>query len=314
MKKLLAFLLRTTLLLFVLANIVLAFHAYKFTHYYNVGEIVTKADADKTGWDKTKEILFGLNFTKQPNGPKPALASEVVLINTEKDSLKAWYTALPQGTAKGTVLLFHGHGSQKGALNDEAAVFQQLGYHTLQLDFRAHGSSGGNTTTIGFYEAEDVKLAWEYIAAKGEKNILLYGASMGAATVSKAIADYNLSPSKIILEMPFASLNQAAAGRIKMMGLPPQPMASLLTFWGGTLHGFWAFGLKPAAYVKSIKCPVLLQWGLHDNRVMQEETDEIFKNISSPKKLVVYKNSGHESFCDKEHDKWVSEVSRFLNE
>jgi hypothetical protein len=59
---------------------------------------------------------------------------------------------------------------------------------------------------------------------------------MGAAAVSKAINDYPLQPSKIILEMPFGSLLEAAEGRIKIMKLPPEPLATLITFWGGTEH------------------------------------------------------------------------------
>lgn len=38
---------------------------------------------------------------------------------------------------------------------------------------------------------------------KGETNIVNLGISLGASTITKAIYDYNLQPSKIILEMPF---------------------------------------------------------------------------------------------------------------
>ena len=97
------------------------------------------------------------------------------------------------------------------------------------------------------------------------------------------------------------------------MGLPGQPLATFITFWGGTEHGFWAFNMKPSEFVKQIKCPVLLQWGKNDPRVKQEETDLIYANISAPKRLVVYENSGHESLCEKEHAKWMNEVGDFLS-
>ena len=70
--------------------------------------------------------------------------------------------------------------------------------------------------------------------------------------------------------------------------------------------------MKPTNYVKKITCPVLLQCGKNDPRVSQEEIDEIFTNIPSQKKLVIYENSGHESLCKKETAKWVTEVSAFL--
>ena len=151
------------------------------------------------------------------------------------------------------------------------------------------------------------------LATKGENNIVLWGISMGASTIAKAIKDYKLDPKKIILEMPFGTIEDAVKGRIKMMGLPPQPIATLLTFWGGTEHAFWAFGMKPAEFVKEIKCPVLLQWGKNDPRVSRAEEDIIFKNIASNnKKFVIYENTGHESICKKETAKWEAEVATFL--
>lgn len=97
------------------------------------------------------------------------------------------------------------------------------------------------------------------------------------------------------------------------MGLPPQPLATLLTFWGGTEHGFWAFGMKPQEFVKDIHCPVLLQWGKNDPRVSRNEEDLLFGNIgTADKKFVVYETAGHESLCKKEPEKWNAEIAAFL--
>jgi alpha-beta hydrolase superfamily lysophospholipase len=310
MKLLTKILLRTLLTIFILVNIITAFHAYKFTHFYNAADVAVKQQ--KTGWDKTEDILFGINVVKKPDSLASAEPSKTIYLYT-KDSIKleGWWMKISD-TAKGTVILFHGHGSTKAGILLESAAFRKMGYNTLLMDFRAHGNSGGNTTTIGYYEAEDVQLAYDFIKNKGEKNIVLWGISMGAAAVSKAMNDYHLQPNKVILEMPFGSILKAAEGRIKMMQLPPEPLATLITFWGGTEHGFWAFGMKPAEFVKTISCPVLLQWGRLDPRVTQGETDLIYANIVAPKKLVVYDSAGHESLCKKENEKWTGEVQNFL--
>jgi pimeloyl-ACP methyl ester carboxylesterase len=94
--------------------------------------------------------------------------------------------------------------------------------------------------------------------------------------------------------------------------LPTEPLALFITFWGGIEQGFWAFGMKPSEYAKKINCPVLLQWGKNDPRVSKVEINAIYNNIHGPKKLVVYNNCVHESFCDKENEKWVNEVKNFL--
>jgi uncharacterized protein len=311
MKRLFKYLLRTVLFLFIFINVVVAFHAYKFTHFYNTDEVVIKKPEDKTGWDKTKEILFGINAIKQKN-TVPDTAYETVILNTkDKLKLEAWYTKT--NNAKGTICMFHGHGGKKSGNNAEAAVFRKMGYNTLQLDLRAHGNSEGNVCTIGYDEAEDIKLAYDFIQTKGEKNIVLWGISLGAATITKAINDYKLQPNKIILEMPFGSLLQAAEGRVKMMKLPAEPLSRLLVFWGGIEHGFWAYNMKPATYVAKITCPVLLQWGKNDPRVSRQEIDAIYKNITTAKNLVVYENCAHESLCLKENEKWVQNINSFLN-
>ncbi len=310
MKKILRRLLRIIVLLFVLLNIIVLFHAYKFTHFYDPGQITVVAQKDKTGWDKTKDILFGFCTVKQQNTAPDTAYTTIYLTTREGLKLQGWM--IQAANAKGTVAMFHGHGSKKSAVLEEAYEFHRLGYNTLLLDFRAHGGSEGNTCTIGYKESEDVKLAYDYIKAGGEKNILLWGISMGAAAITKSIHDYQLAPSKVILEMPFGSLPDAVRGRIKTMKLPAEPLGTLLTFWGGTIRGFWAYNLKPEQYVKDIRCPVLLQWGRLDPRVTEKETMELYANISTAKKLVIYDSSGHESLRNKEPQKWKSEVSGFL--
>ena len=49
---------------------------------------------------------------------------------------------------------------------------------------------------------QKVKLAYDYVLRKGERNITLYGVSLGATVIAKAVYDYGLSPSRIIFEYP----------------------------------------------------------------------------------------------------------------
>lgn len=305
--------LRIVLSLFLLLNIMAAFHAYKFTHFYPANEVVKKRPEEMNWWDKTKAIVVGVRFPKSVNSVTPDTTYKTVNFKTADGiPIEAWYTE--KSKAKGTVILFHGHGASKSKVLTEANYMYSLGYSTLLVDFRAHGGSGGDVCTIGYKEAEEVKLAYQYLVDKGEKNIVLWGISLGAATITHAISEYHIEPSKIILEMPFGALTDAVKGRVRIMGLPEQPIATLLTFWGGTEQGFWAFSHNPSAYAKSVNCPVLLQWGAKDPRVTREEIDAIYKNLVIPtKKLVVYESAGHESLCKKETLKWQAEVRAFLN-
>jgi uncharacterized protein len=312
MKRLLKFLFRTFILLFVLLNIMAASHAWKFTHFYDDADLKRPKPEQMGGWEKTKAVIFGLRYPKSQNSIQPDSGFTSITLKIE-DGLKlsSWY--FKKQNAKGTVALFHGHASSKSKIIDEAMAMYNMGYAVLLTDFRAHGNSEGNTCTIGYDEATDVKAAYDYIKTTGEKNIVLWGISLGAATITRAVSEYKLQPKKIILEMPFGSLTDAVKGRVRLMHLPEQPIATLLTFWGGTEQGFWGFTHNPADYAKNITCPTLIQWGKLDPRVTQAETDAILKNLASTqKKLVVYETAKHESLLKNDPAKWKQELSAFL--
>jgi len=301
--------------IFLLLNVVSAFHAYKFTHFFDRGSTTITKPEHMIGWQKAKAILFGINYTKLPITTTPANPYQTFSVATSGGyKLEGWY--IPRPNAQGTVIMFHGHGGNKSGPVKEANAFHDFGYNICMIDFRAHGNSAGNICTIGFKESADVKAAYDFVSAKGDKNIILWGVSLGAATITKAIVDYpDIKPAKVILEMSFGSLTDAVKGRLRIMHLPLQPFTALLTFWGGTEQGFWAFGHKPEEYVKSIRVPVLVQWGKLDQRVSQQETEEIFKNIPSrQKRLVIYDRSGHQSLLVNETEKWMKNVKLFLEE
>ena len=298
--------------IFLLFNLVVIIQAYHLTHFYDHGTVKSLEVQTEGLWGKIDVALTGIKMEKLV-GVHPDSAYTAIQLRT-KDSLRlsGWLIRVPH--AKGTVALFHGHGSEKSANLSQSNYFNELGYSTLLVDFRAHGQSEGNTCTIGYKEAEDVKLAYDYLKSTGEKKIFLYGISLGAATITKAIADYQLAPEKVILEMPFASLPGTVEGKMRMAGLPAEPLAGILTFWGGAINGFWAFDMKPKEFVKKINCPVLVQWGRKDVGVREEEIKALYNNIPTVKKFVVYENSGHENLYENEPEKWEENVEGFLEE
>ena len=105
MKNLFRFIVRTVLVLFVLINIITAFHAYKFTHFYDAAEAPVNKNEKKSGFAVAGEILFGAKAFKQNNIVPADSAFETVYLTTkDKIKLDCWYMK-PAGTAKGTVIL-----------------------------------------------------------------------------------------------------------------------------------------------------------------------------------------------------------------
>ena len=316
MKKFLKRLAYLLLFLFIFFNIICAVQAYHFTRFVDG---VEKQDVQKMGMlDKTGAMLFGVPVPKSKNVDSLKIPHITVHFKTEDGLILAAWSAVHKDdsvTARGTILMFHGHGSCRSGLIKEAEAFYNLGWNILSVDFRDHGDSEGTTCSVGYNESKDVKAAYDYAMANGEKNIEMYGASMGAATITKAIHNYpSMKVQKIILEMPFATMQNATEGFVRVMHFPGEPLGSFLTFWGSVNLGVWAFSNKPVEYVKDIHCSTLLQWGAEDFRVEKSETENIYKNLGTEdKKLVIYENSGHQSLCKNDHEKWMENVTAFLN-
>ena len=298
---------------FILINISAALYAYRLTHFYNE-PLLSRQDQKRNVLSKTWRLFTGPKYAKSRINTFPDFPYQTVILKTKDGAtIEAWY-GKTDSLAAGTIILFHGAGGGKDQLLHEATAFRQMGYDVMMVDFRGCGNSSGNTTTISVRESEEVKISFDYILQSGEKRIFLWGGSMGAVTVAKAIDDYQLKVCGIILESPFASIQSHLKAKARIIGFPRQPFAFLTTFWIGVERGFNGFGARTTKYAKNINCPVLLQWGSHDSYVMKSEIKSVFEAIvSADKKFVVYENAFHESLVRKDFEKWNHEVKIFLD-
>jgi alpha-beta hydrolase superfamily lysophospholipase len=298
----------------ILINISAAFHAYRFTHYYDDDKIRNQQPSQGKPFLRTWRMMTGKKLARSHIQYYPTIPYDTVILTTANGKkLEAWY--MKADSAKGTVILFHGLGSNKGNVLGEALEFNSFGYNTMLVDLRAHGNSEGIVSGLGYKESEEVKLAYDHVSKKGEKNIVLWGMSLGAVIISKAIWQYDLKPQKVILEMPFDRIQDHIRARARISGFPGEPFGFFVTFWSGLEQGYWGYGHKTSRYVKNINCPVLLQWGSSDEYVMKEETERIFASINSPKKkLEIYAGAGHGPLISGNQLKWDETVTEFLND
>jgi len=298
----------------ILINISAAFHAYHITHYYNDDKIRNQQSSKGKPFLRTWRMMTGKKLAKSLIQYYPGIPYDSVQLATSRGKkLEAWY--MRADSAKGTVILFHGLNSNKGNVLGEAYEFLSFGYNTMVIDIRAHGNSEGVANSIGYKESEEVKLAYDYVLKKGEKNIVLWGMSLGAVIISKAIWQYDLHPQKVILEMPFNRLQDHIRARARISGFPGEPFGFFVTLWTGLEQGYWGYGHNTTKYVRKINCPVLLQWGNADEYVLKNETEKIFNAIGSEKKkLEIYEGAGHWPLLGANESKWEKTVSDFLSD
>jgi uncharacterized protein len=298
------------LLGFILMNAIACMHAYRFTHFSSKQSLRTADPKHLDLFDKLKTLLTGISNPKPVNLYQPDRAFETIILPTSEKT-ECWL--IKADSSRGTVILCHGYLGNKSSMLDKAYILQDAGYHTLLLDFMGSGGSEGHRTSIGFYEAEQVKAAYDFVKASGETNIVLIGVSMGAVAIMKAQNDYQFKGSSLILECPFGTMLKTVQARFKAMGLPCFPMDRLLTFWGGKINGFNAFEHNPEEYAKGIGCRTLLMYGEKDERVSRIETDCIFSNLKGYKRLKLYPLAGHENYLNKYKIEWTEDVLTFLD-
>lgn len=292
------------LLAFVLLNVVCYIHAYKFTHFSNSSALRTKDPTALSAIEKFKTLLLGVSNPRPVHKSLPTLPYQSVTIHNQ---LGCWYLEAPQ--PKGRVILFHGYAGEKSSLLGRAYTFLRMGYSVLLVDFRGSGDSEGNTTSIGFHEATQVTWCYEYMVAHGDGDIYLFGTSMGAAAILKAVHDGTIQPRGIILECPFGSLYQTTCARFHNMHAPAFPFAAIMLFWGGIQNNFWAFGHNPIQYATGVTCPTLLFYGEQDDRVSRTEIDMIFENLRGEKVLKIRPSAGHNDLFNAD---WETDVDTFL--
>jgi alpha-beta hydrolase superfamily lysophospholipase len=296
---------------FLLINVVAAMHAYKFTHFNGAARGSRTGTPASLSFGQRIETLFlGIKNARPQNNALPQVPFETVHFSAGGNRIESWW--LPVTNPRGTVIIFHGYLGEKSGMLNKAYVLRTAGYNTLLVDFRGSGGSEGNSTTLGFWEAEEVGAAYDHILKKTTGPIYLYGTSMGAVAILKALSESNLQPAGIVLECPFGSLYQTVAARFRNMGVPAFPMAGLLLFWGGAENGFWAAGHNPARYAGSVRCPALLLWGREDASVSAAETRAIYTALKGPKMLKIWEGMGHQDYLRKEPQAWPATVLGFL--
>ena len=288
---------------------------YKMVHFSIGGVRTSKPDA-LTEFDKVLLLFTGVNIPRPENIETPSSIGcayrtfrVVSGIGVENE---VW--EISANGAKELVILFHGYAGKKSDLLAEAKEFHDRGYGVWLVDFSGSGGSSGNETTVGYKEAAEVAAVFREARTRMPGlRIEFFAHSMGSSAILRALREYALKPSAVVLECPFDSLLSTVENRFHLMGFPAFPFAQLMVFWGGVQMGFNGFDYKPVEDARAIKVPVLLLIGEKDDRVTVSQARSIYDRLQGLKKFVVVPGIGHQPYLAVEPVLWKSEVFKFLN-
>lgn len=294
--------------------------AYNHAHamlFFSPGGARTHRPEALSAWARAKVLLTGVNVPRPIGTAVPGALSPdcraISIAVPDGVTLGAWYA--DRGADTPLVILFHGYAAEKTALLPEADTFLDLGMSVLLMDFRGSGTSLGEYTTIGYEEARDVAAAVRYARETlTHPVIVLFGQSMGAVAILRAVHALDVRPDAVIAEAVFDTMLNTVRNRFKAMGVPSFPSAELLVFWGGRQVGFNGFAHNPVTYAQSVECPILFMHGSNDPRATLEEGRRVFAAVPGAKMFKEFPSAGHESYAVRFPEEWKQTVSAFIEQ
>lgn len=176
-------------------------------------------------------------------------------------------------TADGAPLAIGFHGYRSCWLTDFCGgsdIAFQLGQNVLLIDERAHGKSQGRSITFGIKERQDL-LRWVQYAVDRfgkETKIVLYGVSMGAATVLMA-SELELPENVkgIVADCPYSSPLDIILEVGRQTGYPPKLIRPFVILAAKLFAGFDVRETSAEEAVKHTKVPILIIHGADDTFV-----------------------------------------------
>ena len=299
---------------FTALNVLAYNHARVMMHFARGGSR-TRQPERLSAMQKVRVLLTGVSLPRPESDRSPSdldpECRRVAVRCRDGVTLGAWY--VDRGALTPLVILFHGYGAEKTAMLTEARTFLELGASVLLVDFRGSGESSEAYTTIGMREADDVSAVVRHARdALPHASVILYGQSMGAVAILRAVRQDGIQPDAVILEAVFDTMLRTVRHRFEAMGVPSFPSAELLVFWGGTQAGFNGFAHNPVDYAESLMCPALFMHGTDDPRARLAEGRRVFDAAPGPKEFKEFPATGHESYAARFPAEWKATVARFM--
>src|SRR6185436_7572017 len=113
------------------------------------------------------------------------------------------------------------------------------------FDLRHHGQSGGDVSSFGHFEKEDVHAAADFARARTPGPVVLWGVSLGAATATLAAAE-DPQIAGLVCDSTYRSLRDTVGHHLGLLRsfrwwgrlVPSWPVGSEVVFWMGKRGGF----------------------------------------------------------------------------
>ena len=214
---------------------------------------------------------------------------------TSFDNLKLHGYLINKGNDK-IMVMFHGvHANSLFHFAIQAREALKRNYDVLIVDERAHSKSEGKYITYGVKESEDVK-SWvsHVIKQFPEKDIYLYGLSMGATSLCLANKDLdNTRVKAMVIDSAFININELVSHIVARGNIPKPLFFSGVKFLAKHLAGINFNSFDTRESLKEAKIPAFFVQGTNDIVVSKQFLIDNYNNCASPKDILEVEGVGH---------------------
>lgn len=253
-------------------------------------------------------------YPLSPPVERQAVGSPFAIVKFEsEDGLKisAWYAPPPRAEGNAALLL-HGHRGNRDQLLVHAEYLLAAGYGALLIDFRNHGDSQGDRTSMGFHEIKDARAAYRYLERQADvKRIALWGHSMGGAVTCMLTREVDAAG--LFVDATFADFPALVRAGVAARGLPASPISEILVWLYGFLSGSDWGAVRPLDALAALETPALLFHGSEDPVIPLAEAKRIAE-ANSLVRLSVFDGGGHSDLYDLDPQRYRNEVLAYLRD
>lgn len=227
----------------------------------------------------------------------------------------AWYVPAAEATDK-TVIVVHGFGQDKRRMRPYAYLFHKLGYNVLLPDNMAHGESEGQLIGYGWNDRLNlIRWAELLVEENPQSRLVLYGLSMGGATVMMASGEESLPEQvfALIEDAGYTSVWDELVFQAKdMYNLPAFPLLYQVSALSKLRAGF-SYG--QASSIKQLAkndLPTLFIHGDSDTFVPSEMVYDNYAATAGDKELYIVPGAGHSKTFETDVLAYETTIKNFL--
>lgn len=241
---------------------------------------------------------------------------EVQFNSRDGVELSGWW--MRGDRTKPTVIFAHGLFRDRKEVVERICLLNRRGYSGLVFDLRRHGSSGGESVSLGYMERLDVLGAYDLARDRGSEKIVIGGTSMGATAALHAIPGLQARADVVALvaDSPFVTLKEIVDRYVGLfLKLPTFPFSNLFCRTFAHLNGFSTQSLDSTKMVSNQTIPILLIYGVEDRRMPAETAQAIFGAINATRrKLVFFEGARHGDAFESDPDRYLREILGFVED